>query len=375
MAAPKRARSMVRRRRGKYVDEMARSTLSIVLDHLRSEGRESIEDEELTAILKDATLAALPEMGKIVVEALEKRSDLLLRDRRRDFERFQSSINKRWGPALNQLEFLLHAFMEFGESYYHHGMLRPFNQKSKKSAALVRLHARACRVSLEILTLLRSGLSDGAHARWRTLHEIAVVAFVLAESDEERARRYFLHRHIQNHKAALKYQEHCRALGYQPLTKRELDRLQKHRDKLRAEFGKDFASDYGWACGLCGIERPTFADLEQAVSLELYRPIYAWASDGVHAGPKGLSSIGLPDNNADILLAGATNAGLADPGRNTAITLSQIATALMSARVSLDYVVMVEALLILARRCQEEFMNAHWKLEGRISATPKRRRR
>ena len=46
---------------------------------------------------------------------------------------------------------------------------------------LWRLHARSCQITMEILALLKSGFADGAHARWRTLHEIAVTALFIKQ--------------------------------------------------------------------------------------------------------------------------------------------------------------------------------------------------
>ena len=39
-----------------------------------------------------------------------------------------------------------------------------------------RLHARACQIAREVLTLLYAGFAEGAMARWRALHELAVLS-------------------------------------------------------------------------------------------------------------------------------------------------------------------------------------------------------
>ena len=52
------------------------------------------------------------------------------------------------------------------------------------------MHARACRTGYEILTLLDAGLASAAHARWRSLHEVAAVAFFVKEHGPETAERY-----------------------------------------------------------------------------------------------------------------------------------------------------------------------------------------
>lgn len=68
--------------------------------------------------------------------------------------------------------------------------------------ALTGLHARACRVAVEIHHLLAGGFPMGALARCRTLHEIAVTMMILADfgcMDEhpDLAERFLLHEDIK----------------------------------------------------------------------------------------------------------------------------------------------------------------------------------
>jgi Family of unknown function (DUF5677) len=90
-------------------------------------------------------------------------------------------------------------------------------------AALVRRQARGCLVASEVLALLRSGHASGAHARWRSLHEIAVVAGFI--QDQETARRYLSHGAIESYHAARDYQRHAKTLGYEPFSDEEMGEL------------------------------------------------------------------------------------------------------------------------------------------------------
>src|SRR5260370_36714366 len=72
---------------------------------------------------------------------------------------------------------------------------------------LARSHARACQIVEEILCLLECGLSDGAMARWRTLHEVAVVASFVATHGEDLAERYVSHQAVESKRAADDYQK------------------------------------------------------------------------------------------------------------------------------------------------------------------------
>ena len=46
-------------------------------------------------------------------------------------------------------------------------------------------------MSRAILALLRSGFADDAHARWRSLHELAVVSGFISEYGEDVAEKVF----------------------------------------------------------------------------------------------------------------------------------------------------------------------------------------
>jgi hypothetical protein len=60
-----------------------------------------------------------------------------------------------------------------------------------KFLALRGLHARACQVYLEILTLVKNGFADGAFARWRTLFEISVIAQFIRQKENVVAEAYY----------------------------------------------------------------------------------------------------------------------------------------------------------------------------------------
>src|SRR5262249_7708806 len=64
--------------------------------------------------------------------------------------------------------------------------------------ALTMLHSRACLVASETLELMKGGYPYGAHARCRTLHELAVFAAVIGEHDQELAERFLLHTTVED---------------------------------------------------------------------------------------------------------------------------------------------------------------------------------
>jgi hypothetical protein len=80
---------------------------------------------------------------------------------------------------------------------------------------------RACQVTDEIACLLENGFADGAMARWRTLHEIAMVAAVISQHGEAIAERYLAHQFVESKRAMDKYLACYKQLGYGPLPLRE----------------------------------------------------------------------------------------------------------------------------------------------------------
>src|SRR5260370_35431821 len=82
---------------------------------------------------------------------------------------------------------------------------------------LIRLLVRGCQVTDEIICLLENGFADGAMARWRTLHEIAVVAAVISQHGEDIAERYVDHQAVWSKRALGKNKAGHKSLGLQPL--------------------------------------------------------------------------------------------------------------------------------------------------------------
>ncbi|MES0397959.1 MAG: DUF5677 domain-containing protein [Syntrophobacteria bacterium] len=111
----------------------------------------------------------------------------------------------------------------------------------------------------------------------------------------------------------------------------EFDWVKENRDHLIDRFGKSYKNNYGWASSILQKDNPTFRDIEESVKLDYLRPFYKLASHNVHANPKGVYfKLGLYPNSQDILLAGPSNTGLADPAHNMAISLTQITITLPS---------------------------------------------
>jgi DNA-binding CsgD family transcriptional regulator len=166
-------------------------------------------------------------------------------------------------------------FYELGQKYLTDATKE--GTADARTAALIRLHARAVRTATEVLRLLESGLSDGALARCRSLHEMAVVALILSKNGPEVSEQYLLHGVYHAQRTMGKLQEHAAALGWEPVTAEEMREIDKRVAELEARFGEQFVKkEYGWAMGPLNKKRDIrFADLEKAVQLEKFRPFYS----------------------------------------------------------------------------------------------------
>ncbi|MGB2806095.1 MAG: DUF5677 domain-containing protein [Sedimentisphaerales bacterium] len=320
----------------------------------------------------DQFTEAIPEMatdiGAIITSDLRKKAKRMLRIRRKNTRRFESDITDHWESAFDLLDTMIVIASEAGGDFNKEIRKSPPLGKGYLIEATTRLHARACQVSSEVLTLLKGGYADGAHARWRCLHEIAVVLFFLASGEDETAERYLLHEAIESHKAALSYQEHCDCLGYEPMTQDELTQMKQTKDVLIARFGKSFAGDYGWAEGALKKKYPTFRDIECSVEMSHMRPLYKMASHNVHANPKGIFfKLCLHSKNSGVLPIGPSMFGLADPGHGTAISILQATTTLLTIEPNMDCLVVYDILRRFANEAEEAFMKAHESLEKDIA--------
>ena len=291
---------------------------------------ESIEDRLGEAAVRAAD-AVVPE----IIQRLRRDAPAMIAAEREVQRGFEERLAMRWQEPFELYQMVLTSARE---------MVADFDQENREEAVqkqdfifevLHRLAIRSCRVAAEVLCLLRGGFADGAHARWRTLHELAATAFFVRKARIDTAERYLLYEHIEAYKAASQLQDHASKLNAQQFSDAGMEVLKKNRDILVAKYGKEFAGEYGWAFeALKRLDsafngRIKFDAIERCAAIGHMRPYYKMASNQVHAGPKGaaftLGSIGRKKIN----LVGASNAGLADPGQGTVLSLVQVLVTLL----------------------------------------------
>ena len=322
-------------------------------------------EEKLNHALSTVTIPSLTdELAQGIGRELDRKWKAEQKRQHREYGRFSKRLNRRWGEPLSQLEQLIVVSAELGDSVnrrlrQEHPRANPFTVEVQ-----TRLHARACQIAREVLSLLSAGFAEGAMARWRALHEVTVVSLFITH-DEDLAERYRCHEAVESLKAAHQYREHTDRLGLEPLTDSELKGLEANVAALRRRFGQAYSKSYGWAAEkLQKARKPVnFEQIEEAAQLGHFRPYYRLASHSVHANPKGVFfRLGLIDQTT-VLLAGPSSFGLADPGQNTAISLGQVTTAVGTLNPTLDDLVVMKVVLKRVDSIRKAFVRVQRDLD------------
>lgn len=286
---------------------------------------------------------------------------------RKELHRFAGRLDKRWGEGLNLLRMLLTVAREIGGERLAYDARKKADRHLRQ--VLSRLHARACQITMEIIVLLENGFADGAMARWRTMHEIYVVAAVVAQGGDNLAERYIEHQKIEARRGLEDYEDCYQDLGYKPLPKADVARIRKAYDKCVARYGHDFAKAYGWAAehvrkvlGLSQKQNITFGHLQTAAKRSVMQSHYRMASHNVHAGPHGIYFKLGQMGYSEVLLAGASNAGLVEPAQNAALSLSQITALLFPKHPTAIDLIGLKSFERIREAIPETFLKAERKL-------------
>ena len=315
----------------------------LILD-LNIDDIESFENEVLQAI-ENTTQEVLGNISDSLLRNWKSKAPSLIKKQHKQQAGFNKVLNKKWGTPLDLLEILLGVSLQTGSDFNEYYRPQAVEENDFIFEVLTQLHARGCQVGREALLLLRNGYADGAHARWRTLHEISVDALFISNNGQDVAEKYLLHSTISEYRIAVEYEKHHSQINYAPPEQNELDELKNRRDELLNRFGKEYKRDYGWASETVGGKAPTFAKLEEFVGLDYMRPFYKLANINVHSGSKGANfRLGEPPTDSSILIAGPSVYGLGEPGQNLAYSFFLLTSTLLLSRKNLDNITFVSTI-------------------------------
>lgn len=295
------------------------------------------EPEKLNTLVREVTRGVTYTGGHELATQLKRDGPAMLARRRAERRAFEERLSRRWARPFDLAEMAMVVAYEVGEEFNAKHQEQAEADSDLIFAVLVRMHARACRIAEEVLALLRAGFGQAALARWRVMHEVAVVASFIADHDQDTAEGYLLHENIEAWRAMQELQVKVDRLDAEPFTEEEQREAEEVFNELVARYGKKYAGPYGWAQKALAShdarydkERVTFQTIENAVSLDHLRPYYRMASHGTHANPKGiLFSPDLIETQPEVLLAGPSSTGFADPGQCALISLNQVTASLL----------------------------------------------
>jgi hypothetical protein len=295
----------------------------------------SLEGEEAQQRFIDAFTARVPEVfdtaGDRLVEELFESAPAMLAERKAMDAAYAAEVEGQWGTALKVYRMLWLSCHETGTNL----SARHFNVEGHELPALAHaqlgLQARACRVGLEVLTLLEAGFGAGALGRARTLHEIATISTVLAQYGvpdgvhPDLADRYLRHANVVSWLDAVEYQDVAPKLGYDPLTDEELAELKAPRDSAVTTYGEAFGKANGWAaCLTPNHKAPRFKDLEVLANADHMRAHYSWASHEVHADAKAWLMNHETDGSVTVRNTGPSPRGMSDAAQVGLMALVQV---------------------------------------------------
>lgn len=279
---------------------------------------------------------------------------------RRDRRMLTITLEEVWGDAFDSYDAIAYASYEIGAllaaESSPNGISRPLVWET-----LLDLHARACRIAAEVGILQRTGFPSGAEARYRTLHEIAVIAAVLQNEDEVVAHRYRDFETVERYQDAMAYQEHAEALGRPLLTGDELELLKQAYDDVFDRWkDKSLTRPLGWAAQICSKPNPGIADLERHAGMGHLRPFYRLANHAIHSGPRASTIERTEIGGRPHRTPGATVFGdVAETGHGAIILLQQINVALVTEKshdaADSDLVIVLTSLNQLVEQCGDAF--------------------
>lgn len=338
--------------------------LGIILEYLENRGVGMTNTRELAASVDRFMSDKLVPCAVALLNKIKQNGKRDIKRLRRQQKQFERRLSKRWFQPLVGLELFVHQCLSEGNDFNDQFRKKAGRKNDYLFEVLTRLHGRSCQVANEILVLLRGGYADGAHARWRTLHEIAVTGMFIKDKGQSLAQRFLEYEVVENYKEAREYQNNCRMLGYEPLSDEQLNAITERKDEMARKYGEAFLGQYGWAAAILSRQRRSFKAIEDEVSMGHMYSWYKLACNNVHSGPKAIQfRLGLLNNKPQVILAGPTNYGLADPGQSCAISLGQTTVTLLLSRPNYDRVLVSTALQEYADEICVHFVQAQKQLE------------
>lgn len=279
----------------------------------------------------------------------------------RDRDSFLSRLGKDWGRPLKTFELLSWVCEEIGSNANLSARQAGMASRRKLIETISRLHARACQTAREIHCLLLNGFASGAMARWRTLHELAVVSAFIVNYGRRASMLFVEHQAVCAKRKADAYNASSEILGAPPISPREYRRIERRYHSVVKKYGRVFEGEFGWADVTLrqSKDRMNLAKMEKLVRQAHMRGNFSDANDSIHATVIGVySRLGLHETQDDILLSGPSNLGISEVGELVAESLLLATESASYLYRSIDGSALLEVAAVLAIRYADECRRA-----------------
>jgi len=344
----------------------ADESLQNILDNILMEHSNNGTKLMDSALNEEVRIMVKAKLANVLLERLKSRVMDKLETSREIEQEFEAAVYRTWRKPLDLLDLLFNVSIEVSSDFTSESGGGASSKRDYVHEALAGQQANACLVFNEILHLLKSGFPSGAHAHWRTLHEIVCVSYFISKHEDAVAKRFLDYDAVEAYFQAEAIHEHQQNVECTSLSESDFKALKKGFKAMEKTYGADFAKKsnypYGWIPRSV-LKTRSLKEIERSVKLDTFRPYYDLAGYNVHGGQKGLPfKLGIMKNkNKHVVISvGPSNYGLADPGKSAAISLGQVTACLLMSESGVKRLVIVEAL----RNLVDEICDAFSEIEA-----------
>lgn len=294
----------------------------------------------------------LSKHAKEILNILEPKAPIMYEENRLMMQEFESRLQLRWLDAFYIIQLFLtistESSIELMDELYSNGEKSTDGSKTFINifeSEMIQLQRQAIILAKEMNLLLKSGFSEAAFSRWRSLFEVSVIMGSMIKLKHKNtkqaqtvAQEFYLSGAIieravaeKNHNEDLVKQltDEIETMGIDP---QRLNKLKR---------------DYEWARSFTAKspkEKIYFSDLIEFSELEHLKQEYKDACQYIHVSSYGLHNpLGeIPINNK--IVFGPTNAGLSRPLQLILISLLNCTTSFLTLDYTIDRAIQIKLL-------------------------------
>ena len=344
-------------------------SMGMIIDDILKEYSSEGDKLLVSALNEEIQMMVKAKLADVFLERLKSRVLGKLEESRAIEEEFEEAVLRTWTKPLDLLDLLLSVCLEVSIDLTSVSKGSASSKHDYVQEALARQQANACLVFNEILHLLKSGFPGGANIHWRTLHEIVCVSYFISKHGDAVAKRFLDYEAVETYFQVQAIYEHKQNVECASFSESDFKEVKKHLKAMEKTYGADFVKKsnypYGWIPRTV-LKTRSLKEIERSVKLDTFRPYYDLAGYNLHGKQNGLMRIlGIIKNKNKrvVIPVGPSNYGLADPGRNAAISLGQVTACLLMSESAVKRLIIVEAL----RNLVDEICDAFGEIEAEFS--------